>query len=77
MLLVLISVRGKTTITTLQKPDRTRTESMEETMGFLLDQLTPDDSPQDDTYHHKSVRKRAEQPINTRNDKEFTQEEVR
>jgi hypothetical protein len=33
-------------------------------------------NPQDDTYHHITVRKQTEQPSNTPNDKEFTQEEV-
>ena len=64
-------------ITTLQKPDGTRTERMEDTLRFLLDQLTPEDSPQFDTDHHKEVRRQVEQPINTPNDKDFTQEEVR
>jgi ribonuclease HI len=69
-------IRSKTTITTLQKPDGTNTESTEETLRFILHQLTPDDNPQDDTYHHITVRKQTEQPLNTPNDKEFTQEEV-
>ena len=64
-------------ITTLQKPDGTRTERMEDTLIFLLDQLTPEDNPQDDTDHHKELRRQVEQPINTPNDKGFTQEEVR
>jgi hypothetical protein len=63
-------------ITTLQKPDGTKTKSTEETLRLILDQLTSDDNPQDDTYHHKTVRKQTEQPLNTPNDKEFTQEEV-
>ena len=62
---------------TVQKPDRTKTKSMEETLRLTLDQLTPEDNPQDDTDYHKSVRRRADQPINTINDKAFTQGEVR
>jgi hypothetical protein len=63
-------------ITTLQKPDRTKPESTEETLRLILDQLTPDDNPQADTYYHKTVWKKTEQLLNTPNDKEFTQEEV-
>jgi hypothetical protein len=74
--LVSNKTRSKTIITTLQKPDETITESTEETLSLILDQLTPDDNPQDDTYHHKNVRKHTEQPLNTPNDKEFTQEGV-
>jgi hypothetical protein len=69
-------IRSKTTITTLQKPDGTKTESTEETLRLFMDQLTPDDKPQEDTQHLKCVRKQTEQPLNTPNDKEFTQEEV-
>ena len=61
-------------IMTFQKPDGTRTERKEDTLRFLLDQLTPEDKPQDDTDHHKEVRRQVEQTINTPNDEEFTQE---
>jgi hypothetical protein len=64
-------------IMTLQNPDGTKTENTEETLKLLLDQLTPEDNPQDDTHHHKSVMKQAEQPLHTLNHKEFTKEEVR
>jgi hypothetical protein len=50
--------------------------STEEILRLILDQLTPDDNAQADTYHHKTVRKQTEQPLNTPNDREFTQEEV-
>jgi len=67
--------RRPTKITTLQKPDGTTTESIEETLSFIMDQLNPDDNPQDDTYYHKNVRKQTE-PIHTPDDREFTREEV-
>ena len=38
---------------------------MEDTLRFLLDQLTPEDNPQNDTDHHKEARRQVE-PINTR-----------
>jgi hypothetical protein len=44
--------RSKTTITTLQKPDGTKTENTEETLRFILHQFTPDDNPQDDRLPH-------------------------
>jgi hypothetical protein len=68
--------RSQTRITTLQKPDGTKTESTEETLRFILHELTPDDNPQDDTYNHITVRKQTEQILTTPNDKVFTQEEV-
>jgi hypothetical protein len=63
-------------IMTLQKPDGTNTESTDETLRLILHQLTPDDTPQEDTHHHTTVRVLTEQPLNTPNDKEFTMEEV-
>jgi hypothetical protein len=69
--------RSETIITTLQKPDGVDTESTEETLQLILDQLSPEDNPQDDTNRHKQGRKQTEQSLNTLNDTEFTQEEVR
>jgi hypothetical protein len=68
--------RSQTRITTLQKPDGTKTESTEERLRFILHQLTPDDNTQDDTHHHVTVTKQTQQRLTTPNDKEFTQEEV-
>jgi len=62
---------------TVQKPDRTKTKSTEETLRLTLDQLTPEDNLQDDTDYNKSVRRQADQSINMINDKEFMQGEVR
>ena len=52
--------RSKSTLMTLQKPDGTKTESMEETLRFILHQLTPDDNPQEDTHHHITVREQTD-----------------
>ena len=43
----------------------------------MMDQLIPEDSTQDDTIQHKNTRLLANQLIDTANDREFTQEEVR
>ena len=63
--------------TTLQRPDGTITETTEETIELMLDHLFPEDDPQKDTDQQKEVRRQTEQPINTADDKEFTQDEVR
>ena len=65
------------TLTTLQRPDGTVTETTEETTELMLEHLFPDDDPQKDTDQQKEVRRQTEQLINTADDKEFTQEEVR
>ena len=48
-----------------------------EKLKLMLVLMIPEDHPQDDREHHKAVRRQVERPINTRDDKEFTQEEIR
>jgi hypothetical protein len=69
--------RNTTTFTTLQKPDGSRTANIKETIQLMIDQLIPEDIAQDDTDYHKSIRKLAENPMETKDDTEFTQEKVR
>jgi hypothetical protein len=72
---------GKTrnirTLTTLEKPDGSKTANIKETMKFMIEQLIPEDSAQDDTEHHINIRRLTEQPIETTDDRGFTQDEVR
>jgi hypothetical protein len=44
---------------------------------FMAEQLIPEDSPQDDTDHHKNIRRLTEQPIETFDDRDFSQDKVR
>jgi len=64
-------------MTTLQKPDRTITADMRETLTVTLEQLILEDNILDDTEYHRTIRSLAEQPIDTPDDKDFTQDEVR
>jgi len=43
----------------------------------MLEHLFPEDDPQKDTDQQKEVRRQTEQTINTADDKEFAQDEVR
>lgn len=61
-------------MTTLQKPDGTNTADMIETFTFMMEQLIPEDNIQDDTDYHGAIRRLAEQPTDTPDDKEFTQD---
>ena len=63
--------RNKQTLTTLQRPDGTVTETTEETIELMLEHPFPDDDPQKDTDQQKEVRRQTK-PINTANDNEFT-----
>ena len=62
-------------MTTLQKPDGTITADMIETLTVTLEQLIPQDSNQDDRDYHRTIRSLVEQPIDTPDDKDFTQDE--
>jgi hypothetical protein len=44
---------------------------------YMVEQLIPEDNPQDDTDHRKNTRRLTEQPIETIDDRDFSQDEVR
>jgi hypothetical protein len=43
----------------------------------MMDQIIPEDDTQDDTDHHKTIRRLAEQPLDTKDNTEYTQDEMR
>jgi retron-type reverse transcriptase len=63
-------------MTTLQKPDRTITADMRETLTVTLEQLILEDNVQDDRLPQGNSSL-AEQQIDTPDDKDFTQDVVR
>jgi hypothetical protein len=71
------NTRNTVTLITLQKTDGSKTANMTGTLKLLIEQLIPKDDAQDDTDRHMNIRRLAEQPIGTTDDKEFTQDEVR
>jgi len=70
-------IRETLTLTTLIKPDRSKTTNIDETLQTMMDQPFPEDSTHDDTTQHKYTRRLENLPIDTANDREFTQVEVR
>jgi hypothetical protein len=69
--------RNTVALTTLEKPDGSKTANMIDTKQYIAEQLIPEDNPQDDTVYHKNIRRLTEQPINTFNDRDFSQDEIR
>ena len=63
-------------MTTVQKPDGSYTESLEETMQVMLDHHIAVDNKRDDNEHHKSIRKQIREPFKTDDDRELTLAEV-
>jgi len=64
-------------MTTLQKSEGKITTDMIETLTLTLEQLILEDNIQDDTDYHRAIQSLAEQPTDTPDDKDFTQDEVR
>jgi len=58
-------------MTTLRKPDGSETSSKQETMNVMLDHLFTEDT-EEDTLHHKNIRRTIEEPICTSDDLEFS-----
>jgi len=52
-------------MTALPKPDDQTIIDMTETLALMLDQLIPEDNPQDDTDYHRVMRRLTEQTIDT------------
>jgi len=69
--------RTNSIMTTLRKPDGTETSSILETMNIMLDHLIIDDREEEETYYHKNIRKIIEEPIQTCDDLEFSQGEIK
>jgi hypothetical protein len=70
-------VRSNSIMTTLWKPDGSETSSILETMNIMLDHLITEDGEEEETHYHKNIRKMIEEPINTCDDTEFTQGEIK
>jgi len=45
---------------------------MIDSLMYMAEQLIPEDISQDDTEHHKNIRRPTEQPIETIDDRDFS-----
>ena len=63
-------------ISTLRKQDGSLTTDTKETLRIMLNHFTPEDNEREDNDYHKLARARAQEPINTKDDREFTIEEI-
>jgi hypothetical protein len=52
--------RNRATLTTLQKPDGSKTANVTDTLKLMMEQLIPEDDSQDDTDHHMNIRRLTE-----------------
>jgi hypothetical protein len=58
------------TLTTLQKPDGSKTANIRETVKLMAEQLIPGDNAQDETEHRMNIRRLTKQPIETTDDRD-------
>jgi hypothetical protein len=63
-------------MTTITRSDRTETTGLQETINEILDHLYKEEGDEE-TPHHKSIRKAVDEPIHTEDDVEFTPEEIK
>jgi len=68
--------RANSIMTTLRKPDGSETTSIQDTVKVMLDYLFVEDR-EEETLHHKNIRKYIEGPLNTRDKVAFLREEIK
>jgi len=76
MVASLQKTRVNSVMTTLRKPDGSETSSIQETMNVMLDHLSTENTEQD-TLHHKNIRRTIEETILTGDDLVFSREEIK
>jgi hypothetical protein len=63
-------------MTTINRPDRTETRGLKETINEILNHPHKEDEGEENP-HHKSIRKAVDKLIHTEDDVEFTPEEIK
>jgi len=64
-------------ITTLRQKDGKLTTNLHETLQYIMQNLTPEDNQDDDNAIHKQIRAITQETIETADDKEFSEQEVK
>jgi hypothetical protein len=68
--------KSPTILTTIQKQDGTFTEDTVSTLKYMLDYFSPGDNENSDSKYHQKVRKLSKEPLETEDDRIFSQEEI-
>jgi hypothetical protein len=64
-------------ITTLRQQDGKLTANLDETLRYMIQELTPGDNPDNDNATHTQLRAATQEPIDTADDKELWVQEVK
>ena len=70
-------MKDNSVISTLKRPDGSLTNNIDETMQYMMQQFIPQDQQDEVTEYHKTIRPKTQRPIETDDDREFTQLEIR
>jgi hypothetical protein len=70
------SIKSCSSLTTLQKPDRTVTTDTAHTIRYTIDSFTPEDEETDNECH-KLIRAQIKEPIKTEDNKLLTPVKIR
>ena len=69
-------IRNSTTISTLKRKDGSYTTGLANTMNFIMDNFMPADEEGTDNEYHKQIRTKSMQPLDTEDDRPFTEAEI-
>jgi hypothetical protein len=69
-------IRASKRLTTLKKVDGTYTTDTRSTIKHMLEHFVPDDREDSDSELHAIIRKETQEPLETADDKVFTEEEI-
>jgi hypothetical protein len=69
-------IRGTLTLSTLKTNNNTHTADIQSTLNQLMDYFIPEDSTSSDGAHHKRARQLMTEPMHTKDNIPFTQQEV-
>ena len=68
-------IRNDIKMSTLIKPDDNHRTGIEDTLKLMLNHFTPVDND-DDCEYHETIREISKTPVDTENNKKFTQAEI-
>jgi len=70
-------ISNRQTMSTLQKTNGSHTEDLREKIQCTSEHLIPKDKEEEETEHHKRIRTLMEEPMEKKDDRDFTTEEIR
>ena len=70
-------IRKTPPLTTLKKLDGSVTTDINETLNYMINHFVPEDKENEDNEYHRLIREETRRPIDTPDDRAFTQQEIK